>query len=146
MKKIVTLLLIATLCYGAQAQNTATEKPAADPIQLKETTFDFGKIQQGRPVTHVFEIVNTGTTAIRLENVQASCGWTTPEWSREAIQPGATSKIKVGYNAAGEGTFSKSITIQYEGNKNAVLMITGNVLKAPTTSAPANPSLALLKN
>jgi hypothetical protein len=146
MKKIAALLLIAGLAFGARAQNTAAEKPAAEPLQLKEKSFDFGKIQQGRPVTHVFEIVNTGKEPIHLENVQASCGCTTPEWSKEPIKPGGTTQIKVGYNAAGEGVFSKTVTIQYEGNKTSTLVISGNVFKSPTTSAPANPSLALLKN
>src|SRR6185295_17700598 len=71
-----------------------------DVIALKETEFDFGKIPQGKPVTHVFFFTNTGTTPLSLQNVQASCGCTTPEWSKDAVAPGATSKITVGYNAA----------------------------------------------
>jgi hypothetical protein len=81
-----------------------------------------------------------------LENVQASCGCTTPEWSKEAIQPGATSIIKVGYNAAAEGMFNKTITITYNNHQFKTLNITGTVFKGPATSAPANASLSLLKN
>ena len=146
MKQIFSFLLIAGLAVTARAQNTAANQPVAEVLELKEKSFDFGKIQQGRPVTHIFEIVNTGKEAIRLENVQASCGCTTPEWTREPIQPGATAQIKVGYNAAGEGAFNKTVTIQYEGNKTKTLVISGNVYKSPTTSAPVNASLALIKN
>jgi hypothetical protein len=141
MKKIIALFLFAGLVAGAHAQ----APNATDVLQLKEKGYDFGKIPQGRPVTHIFEIVNTGTEALRLENVQASCGCTTPEWSRDAIQPGATANIKVGYNAAGEGSFTKTITISYNTNQTRVLTITGLVYKSPATSAPANTSLSLLK-
>ena len=115
-------------------------------ILVKEKAFDFGKIPQGRPVTHVFELVNKSNTPIVLENVLASCGCTTPEWSKEPIQPGATTSIKVGYNAAGEGPFNKNVTIQVAGGQVTTINITGNVYRTPATSAPLNSSLTLLKN
>ena len=124
--------------------NTATPKP--ESIKLSETTFDFGKIPQGKPVTHVFTVENIGKDSLKIDNVQASCGCTTPEWSKAAIQPGATSVIKVGYNAANEGPFNKTITIVYNTNQTKVLNITGSVYKGPATSAPVNASLSLLKN
>ena len=146
MKKWLTLLLVAGLGTAAQAQTAPdTKAPATEVLILKQTSFDFGKIPQGRPVTHVFEITNTGKEALHLDNVQASCGCTTPEWSREPIQPGATSNIKVGYNAAAEGTFSKTVSIVYNNNQTKTIVISGTVYKAPATSAPANASLSLLK-
>lgn len=145
MKRIFLLVCFAAFAFISQAQTAATAKPA-EPLQLKETAYNFGKIQQGRPVTHNFEVINTGKEPLMLENVQASCGCTTPEWSKDAIQPGATSIIKVGYNAASEGAFNKTITIQYNSNQSKVLTISGMVFKGPTTSAPVNASLSLLKN
>lgn len=145
MKKILLLVCFAASAFITQAQ-TATETKPAETLQLKETAYNFGKIQQGRPVTHNFEIVNTGKEPLMLENVQASCGCTTPEWNKDAIQPGASSIIKVGYNAANEGTFNKTITIQYNSNQTKTMTISGTVFKGPTTSAPVNASLSLLKN
>ena len=130
----------------AKSQTSATPVvQVTETLQLKESNFDFGKIAQGRPVTHVFEVVNTSKESMRLENVQASCGCTTPEWSKDAIAPGAASPIKVGYNAAVEGAFSKTVTIVYNGNQTKTIVITGTVYKTPATSAPANPSISLLK-
>jgi hypothetical protein len=146
MKKWFTLLLVAGLATAAQAQTAPdTRATAEEALTLKEASYNFGKIAQNRPVTHVFQVTNTSKEVIRLENVQASCGCTTPEWSREPIQPGATTDIKVGYNAALEGTFTKSVTIVYNNNQTKTLLISGNVYKAPATSAPANASLSLLK-
>jgi hypothetical protein len=146
MKKIFTLILLAVLLVDASAQTAGPAPiPVVEVLQLKETKYDFGKIQQNRPVTHNFEVINNGKEALKIDNVQASCGCTTPEWSREPIQPGATAVIKVGYNAAAEGPFTKSIAIQYNGSQSATLIISGTVYKAPATSAPVNSSLSLLK-
>src|ERR1700735_2944708 len=131
MKKlaILTGLFITALSVQAQvaapspaplpANGTALPKPA-DVLQLKETSHNFGKIPQGRPTTYIFEIVNTGTTPLLLDNVHASCGCTTPEWSRAPIPAGATAEIKVGYNAYAEGTFNKTVTIVYNTNQSKV--------------------------
>jgi hypothetical protein len=148
MKKlaIVIGLFSTVIAARAQAVNTgaAASKPA-DVLLVKENNHNFGKIPQGRPATYTFEIVNTGSTALRLDNVQASCGCTTPDWSRDAIEPGATAKIKVGYNAYAEGQFSKTVTIVYNTNQTKVLTITGEVYKSPASSAPENSSVQLLK-
>jgi len=144
MKKTIALLslLVCFLFAGAQTPNqVATE----DILKLKETEHNFSLIPQGKPVYYNFEIVNTGKTPLKLDDVHASCGCTTPEWSREAIAPGATAKIKVGYNAAAEGFFEKQITITYNANQSKQLKITGTVWKAPEGSAPANVSIDLLK-
>jgi len=142
MKKLFTLLFLSILITAAFAQTTMS--PTAI-LQLPESQYDFGKIQQNRPVTHMFQIINKGKEALKLDNVQTSCGCTTPEWSREPILPGAVATIKVGYNAASEGPFSKSIAIQYNGNQTTTLIISGTVYKGPATSAPLNSSLSLFK-
>ena len=158
---------VASAQTGAAAQSTPPQSPqsapahtatasplpgngsalqrTADMLELKENIRNFGKIPQGRPATYTFEIVNTGSTPLRLDNVHASCGCTTPEWSRDPIAPGATAQIKVGYNAYAEGTFTKTVTIIYDTNRTKILTITGEVYKAPPTSAPENASIQLLK-
>ena len=153
MKKIFTLFCALFLAYIANAQtNTTSIKEdkttlaAPEVISLKETEYNFGKIPQGKPVTHIFTFTNTGNTALKLDNVQASCGCTTPEWSKDEIAPGASSQIIVGYNAAAEGPFTKSITVTYNGTQSKQILIKGEVWKTPTTSAPENSGLGSLKN
>src|SRR5258708_5654557 len=99
---IVISLFITTAGYSqtvnqpvALQGNTGVALPRPDNIQLKESSHNFGKIPQGRPATYTFELVNSGNAPLRLDNVQASCGCTTPEWSRDPIAAGATAKIKV---------------------------------------------------
>jgi hypothetical protein len=123
-------------------------QPASEPqdvLKLKEAEHDFGKIPQGKPVYYTFEIVNTGAKPLKLDDVRASCGCTTPEWSREPIAPGATAAIKVGFNAAADAPFEKFITITYNTNQTKQLKISGIVWKAPEGAAPANASVQFLK-
>ena len=149
MKKIAIVVTLFTTILSAKAQmsengGTALSRPL-DGIQLKENSHNFGKIPQGRPAVYIFEIVNTGSAALKLDNVQASCGCTTPEWSRDPIEAGGTAKIKVGYNAYAEGPFTKTVTIIYNTNMTKTLTISGEVYKMPVTSAPENSSVQLLR-
>ncbi|MDQ2720863.1 MAG: DUF1573 domain-containing protein [Bacteroidota bacterium] len=161
MKKLFTLFYCVAFSLAASAQaNTSKVTKIASPnavkvsqlavpeesLSLKESEFDFGKIPQGKPVTHIFEFTNIGKTPFALDKVQASCGCTTPEWNKDTIAPGQTAKITVGYNAANEGPFAKSVTISYNGSLTKQIIIKGEVWKTPVTSAPENAAVNSLKN
>ena len=148
MKKFAVLVSLLTgfIFAGAQTITDNQIKPEIpDVLLIKKVEFDFGKIPQGKPVYTFFEVMNTGTAPLKLDNVQASCGCTTPEWNHEDIAPGSTATIKVGYNAAAEGPFEKMITITYNTSQSKQLKIKGIVWKAPVGSAPANASVQFLK-
>ena len=149
MKKIIFAGFAFFLFNTVQAQaiNTVqkTDQSLPDVLLIKEDGHNFGLIPQGKPVYYYFEIVNKGTTPLKLENVQASCGCTTPEWNKEPIPAGGVDKIRVGYNAAAEGEFKKFITITYNGNQTKQITIQGTVWRAPAGSAPANASVQFLK-
>ena len=148
MRRIYLFILLFSFAgfsgIAQKAAKNATDKGTVEVLGLKETSFDFGRIPQGRPVTHNFEVVNKSNKPLMIENVEASCGCTTPEWSQQPIAPGASSVIKVGFNASSEGKFQKNITIHY-GDKVKALIISGEVYAMPTTSAPPNASLSTLK-
>ena len=141
MKKLFTLFSAIAIAVVLNAQTTTTE----EVLSVKEVAFDFGTIPQGKPVFHFFEVTNTGKDPMVISNVQTSCGCTTPEWSKEPIAPGGTSNVRVGYNAASEGHFDKTITIMYNQNLSKQVKITGTVWKAPAGSEPENSSISLLK-
>jgi Protein of unknown function (DUF1573) len=129
-----------------KVKEISNDKVIEDGLTLIEKEFDFGKIPQGKPVTHTFEVINTGKDSLKIANVQASCGCTTPEWDRDKVQAvGQKTKITVGFNAASEGPFNKVITISYNGNLSKQITIRGEVWKTPVSSAPENKSLNQLK-
>jgi len=126
MKKVLftSALLIASIAMMAQ-------KPV---LTFSETTHDFGKINEadGR-VSTIFEFKNEGMEPLVLSNVRASCGCTTPSWTKEPVEPGETGAITVTYNPNGRpGQFQKTITVQSnaeEGTKK--LFIKGEVIPKP---------------
>src|SRR5262245_29698223 len=98
MKKIILYFLTCTLVQFTKPQSTTVKEitDTGDILTLKETEFDFGKIPQGKPVTHIFDVVNQGKDSLKITNVQASCGCTTPQWDANKVQaPGEKTKITV---------------------------------------------------
>jgi hypothetical protein len=141
MKRILLTAAFAAACvFGSHAQEAkpAPAPAAAQPGNMAafkwvETTFDFGKIPQGKPVTHEFKFTNTGKVPLVLSSVNASCGCTTPDWTKEPIGPGKTGTIKATFNAASPGAFSKTVTVNANVEGGAVyLTIKGEVLQPET--------------
>lgn len=135
MKKILFIAAAFVVSISAMAQQKAD-----DLIKMNVEKYDFGKIKQGVPVTTFFTITNTTNKPVVIENAWASCGCTTPEYSKEPIAPGASTKLKVGYNAAAMGTFTKPVYIKLAGvNEPKQVNIVGEVVDANSvTAAPAN--------
>ena len=148
MKRIFGLLLVAAISTGVKAQGTSSAVPvksAQEMLVLKENAFDFGKIQQGQPVTHEFSLTNNSADSLKLEKVQASCGCTTPVWKNDPVAPGGSTQINVGFNAGSEGPFEKLVTIFFNGGQTKTLTIKGTVYKTPAAPAPQNPAIGVLK-
>ncbi len=134
MKKILLLTTAFAFTLGAMAQPA---QPKTDEvIKMNTETHDFGKIKQGEPVTFVFEIKNISDKPVVVESTSASCGCTTPEKPTEPIMPGTIGKVKVVYNAASAGVFTKDVFIKLAGiDAQKIVHITGEVVTQPQISA-----------
>lgn len=166
MKKLFTFLVLLSCVSLLQAQQISTASGATSVqtapataistitvaqaealLSLKETEFNFGKIPQGIPVTHTFEVINKSDLPLKINNIHASCGCTTPEWEKDkTVAPGGKTQIIVGYNAAAEGPFNKFITVSYNDSQTKQITIKGEVWKTPGSSAPENKGVNDLKN
>ncbi|MFI5133442.1 MAG: DUF1573 domain-containing protein [Chitinophagales bacterium] len=105
-------------------------------IKVNVEKHDFGKIKQGIPVTYSFEIKNISDKPVVVENTWASCGCTTPDKITEPIAPGATTKLKVQYNAAAIAPFTKDVYIKVAGvEQPKSVQITGEVMEATAYDA-----------
>lgn len=107
-------------------------------IKFEKTTHDFGTMKEadGR-VTTVFEFTNEGATPLVVSKVRASCGCTTPNWTKTPIEPGQKGNITVTYNPMGRqgGPWQKSITV----TSNAATPTTRLIIKGNTISKSAQP-------
>jgi hypothetical protein len=121
MKRILFFaLLLGTLNVFAQS-----------PAKFTETKFNFGKLKQNVPATHVFKFVNNGAKPLVIESAVAGCGCTTPEYPKQPITKGKEGTIKVTYNAAAMGAFTKDVTVKFAGQDEPVILnIVGEVIEA----------------
>ena len=110
------------VCVGTYAQSTDHK------ISFDKEVHEFGTVKQHDPTQTIFTFTNTSDADVKLGQVKASCGCTTPSYTTEAVKPGETGEINVKYNSARVGAFNKSITVYYEGGeKPVVLRIKGSV-------------------
>lgn len=131
MKRLLFLFLtiIPLLAFSQKAK-----------IEFEKTSHDFGTISEtGGPAVYDFVFKNTGDAPLILNSVRASCGCTTPSWSRQPIAPGEKGSVKVSFDPRHRpGRFNKSITV----NSNASNAVSSLSIHGNVTSKPADPYAA----
>ena len=137
MKKICLIFIAALLTTPLFSQQLAAVTflspltslyNVAAAFSWDATTFDFGKIKLNKPVTHEFSFTNSGSTPLVISSVQASCGCTVTDYSKDPIAPGSEGYVKATYNAAKVGAFSKTVTVNANADEGMVqLTIKGEV-------------------
>ena len=80
-------------------------------MSFNEVEHDFGTIDQGTNVEHLFKFTNTGNAPLVVVDAKSSCGCTVPTWSRESIPPGGEGEMLVKFNGSGQNQVSKTVTI-----------------------------------
>lgn len=81
-------------------------------ITFKQKTFDFGAIEEGEKVSHVFKFKNTGNADLVITKVEASCGCTVAKYSKKPVAPGEEGMIEVIFDTSGrQGMQHKTVTI-----------------------------------
>lgn len=117
MKKSIFGLLLLFICAASLAQQVKQ-------LHFREETHDFGAVDENNgPVTHEFVFINTSPRPVKILKVQASCGCTTPGWSKEPIPPGKEGFIQASYDPKGRpGFFSKSLTVTTDLEANPVIL------------------------
>ncbi len=111
-------------------QKKAASLPATT-VEWAQEVYNFEEVAMGTKVTHQFRFKNTGSKPLVLTRVKASCGCTTPSYSKEPVAPGEEGYIDVAFDTKGKkGRQVKTVTVtaNLEGNTNKVLRIQGEVV------------------
>ncbi|MCG6186066.1 DUF1573 domain-containing protein [Maribellus maritimus] len=138
MKRILQMITVFALVIAvtnAFAQGKAK-------IVFDELEHDFGNFKEAEGVQKTsFKFTNRGETPLVLNNVRASCGCTTPRWTKEPVAPGGEGEIIVSYDPKNRpGSFNKSVTVQSNAeNSTVVLRITGSAQQREKTLAELYP-------
>ncbi|MEI8356562.1 MAG: DUF1573 domain-containing protein [Deltaproteobacteria bacterium] len=88
----------------------ASPSIAAPRAVVERPSFDFGTIDQGKSIDHVFMVTNGGDTPLTIGQVSTSCGCTVADVSSRSIAPGKTGAIKTTFNSTNfSGNVSKTV-------------------------------------
>jgi hypothetical protein len=80
-------------------------------MTFAESTFDFGEIEGGTAVEHIFKFTNTGNAPLVIVDAKSSCGCTVPEYTKEPVAAGESGELLVKFNGSGKNQVSKTVTI-----------------------------------
>ena len=135
MKRIIASIVAA----GAVALGAL----AAQQVKWLDLNHNFGAFDEGLgPVSYDFRFVNTTSEPISIVNARASCGCTSPKYTREPIAPGDTASITVTYDPAGRpGHFSKYVAVNLSGDiPQTKLTVEGTVVGSAESVARRYPA------
>ncbi|MDE5844140.1 MAG: DUF1573 domain-containing protein [Muribaculaceae bacterium] len=109
---------------------------AGPHIKWDKTVHDFGAFDEnnGR-VTCRMTFVNDGNKPLVITAARATCGCTTPFYTKDQILPGQSGYVTISFNPIGRpGRFEKNITIETNGNPSkSTLTVKGVVIGSSNT-------------
>ena len=104
---------------------------AAPRAVVDAAVHDFGSVEQGTVVDHVFRVRNTGTGAMRVDHVKGTCACTVGVATGEAIAPGEEAWVTVSLDTTRlSGRTTKTATVYTNDTAAPTLPVTltGEVL------------------
>ena len=94
--KIAALETQNTAVTPVNVQSTQTADPSSlGQFEFPAMEYDFGTISEGQVVEHVFNFTNNGQAPLVISNITASCGCTSPDWTKTPVKPGEEGFVKV---------------------------------------------------
>ena len=98
--------------YNPVSADKPVKENEAAKMSFEELEHNFGTIEEGEVVHHIFKFKNTGKAPLVITNASGNCGCTVPEWPKSPIPPGKGGEIKVSFNSKGKrGSEEKDVYI-----------------------------------
>ncbi|MCS7297037.1 MAG: DUF1573 domain-containing protein [Bacteroidia bacterium] len=138
---VIGLVSLAWVWAQKKASQPSSDK-ASEPsklIEFAKLEHDFGKIkEEDRSASTKFTFKNISKETVRIVDVKASCGCTSPSWSKDPIPAGKEGFVEALYSAWGRpGPFTKTLTVRVRSERDTtreetyLLTIKGEVLPRP---------------
>ena len=125
----------------------ATPTLAAPSISVEKSTHDFGTINQGQKVDHLFTVKNRGDEPLTITQIRSSCGCTAATLSTKTIPPGKSGEVKVTFdstNFADQVTKTVHLDSNDPRNPSTVLTMQGKIVEI-IAATPRTLNLGSLK-
>lgn len=114
MRYLKLLSLISLLMFLSVPSSGKKKVEKYADITCRYQEVDFGTFSKKKPVKVArFTLKNTGNIPLVLSSADATCGCSTPYFSKKPIPPGATTYVYVRFNGMDRkpGRFYKSVRI-----------------------------------
>ncbi|WP_159799995.1 DUF1573 domain-containing protein [Flavobacterium sp. MK4S-17] len=138
IRKSVAVLAIASLVFTVSCKENAAlrideetakkaeiahaESGKLPVMKFENLEYDFGTVNEGDKVEHVYTFTNEGSADLIINEVKPSCGCTVPDYTKTPVKPGDSGEIKVTFNTNGKS-----------GNQNKTVTVTSNTEKGTET-------------
>lgn len=129
MKKLIILLVLVVAATQIKAQ--VAPKDITKVLKFTNDNYDMGKTAFGKTTEFNVTVTNiSATETVSLDNVQVSCGCTTPKYTKGAkIAPGKSETIVLGFNGSTMGPFSKNVTLFFSEGLTKMVTFKGEGVK-----------------
>jgi hypothetical protein len=92
-------------------------------MYVEKIRYEFGQIQKEEKAIAAFELYNTGSAPLIIEEIETTCGCTIPLWDKNPVKAGASTIVKVEYNTNKTGRFAKKVFV-HSNAENSPLCLT----------------------
>lgn len=127
MKKSIFITALAAMFAFTSCKENAADKVNAENVEataernahsgkfpvmsFDNKEHDFGVIEQGTHVEHLFTFTNTGDAPLVITDAKGSCGCTAPNFTREPVNPGERGEVLVKFNGSGQNQRNNTVTL-----------------------------------
>lgn len=129
----MVIVLVLMSCSGQNdsqgsvgiISNEIAQDPYKQPLMLFDSlSHDFGTIIEGEMVVCYFDYGNSGESELIINSVDATCGCTTPDWSKEPLQPGEKESLKIIFDASGRSGQQRKVVTVRSNASNSIVQLT----------------------
>ncbi len=118
LKALIAVMVMLSLSVALSAV-TLAQKTGAPKLVVEKADHDFGKVIEGKVVTHTFKLRNEGSADLVIKNVSPACGCTASDFTK-VITPG------------GEGTVTLTVKTEgMNGKQSRYADVISNDVKSP---------------
>ncbi len=133
---VLVFIFLTVASLAGQEKADSLKGNSFLPIAIKETVKDLGTLIKGEKAVYRFELINKSDKPLVIWHVSASCGCTTPTWTKKPVSINESAFVKVKFEAEDTGIFQKSIHVYTNfSEKPTKLLIKGIVVESKSTNA-----------
>ena len=125
-----SLLAQTPILCAQEVSSSALVAEQESAVKFAEESWNFGDVKEdGGSVSHKFVFTNVSLRPVVILDVSATCGCTSPSFSRKPVMPGQKGEIDVVFDPINRpGHFSKGVLVKLGNNERVSLNIEGNVI------------------